>query len=169
MPVVIPSAISPDETARLVQVATGQCVLEMGAQYGYSTLVMAEVAKVVHSVDWHRGDKQAGYSRTLEAFLTNIEDHPHRDRIVVHVGRFEDVLPVLRFDAFDVVFLDGHHDADPVAHDVKALWPLLKWDGILAMHDWGLFGVEEGYRRGLFNAPDPFAVVGTLALVRKSV
>lgn len=76
MPVLsIPTAMTERELGCLAELARDKIVLEMGAQYGASTVAMARTAARLCSVDWHRGDPQAGYTPTLGPFLANLDRH----------------------------------------------------------------------------------------------
>jgi len=129
------SAVSEAECRRLAELATGNRVLEVGSEYGRSTIALASTATIVHAVDWHRGDPQSGFKDSLPAFLANLGAHGVRDRVIVHLGRFEDVAPVLRPQAFDLVFIDGDHSAEAIRRDLGLAIPLLRWRGVAVLHD----------------------------------
>jgi SAM-dependent methyltransferase len=101
---------------------------------------------VVHSVDWHRGDKDAGWTDSLPVFVENLCRHGVADSVVVHVGAFAAVLPLLVPGRFDLVFVDGAHDFASVAGDVAEALRLVKPGGAVALHDWGRFEVAEAVR-----------------------
>ena len=158
----ITSAVTDAEATRLADLARGRTVLEVGSWYGFSTVVMARVARVVHAVDWHRGDEHAGVRETLGAFWANLERYAVRDRVVIHVGLAEVVLPVLRARSFDFAFLDGFHETEAVDRDARLILPLLRPGGMLAFHDYGRFGVRPAVD-GL-GLPQ-VSLTGTLAVV----
>ena len=56
LPEHIRTGVHPSEAFALKTMAHNKVVLEFGAQLGFSTIVMAQVARRVVSVDWHRGD-----------------------------------------------------------------------------------------------------------------
>jgi Methyltransferase domain len=141
LPSDIPTAVKIPEAERLQQLAAGCVVLECGAFYGFSTIVLAQVARAVHSVDWHHGDEQAGQVETLPDYLANLERYGVADRVVTHIGRFEDVLPHLRLSNFDGCFLDGQHDRASLDRDLRLVHPLIKRRSWIAVHDYGLFDV----------------------------
>jgi len=116
--------------------ATGKCILELGAQYGFSTIVLAKTARVVHSVDWHQGDSMAGHLNSLDHYFGNLQRHVARN-VVTHVGRFEDVVPLFALGAFDGCFLDGEHDLTSVQRDSAMAMRVVKPGGWLAWHDYG--------------------------------
>jgi len=115
----------------------------VGSWYGFSTILMAGVAERVHAVDWHRGDPHAGERETLTAIWSNLAEAGLRDKVVLHVGRTEDVLPVLRPASFTFAFIDGYHTTEAVAHDAQLVLPLLRPGALLAFHDYGRFGVTR--------------------------
>ena len=136
----IGSAVSDAEAAKLQELAQDRLVLEMGAHLGFSTVVLAQVATKVHSVDWHRGDASAGPG-DLAAYLGNLRSNGVEDRVVTHLGRFEDVLPLLGLWRFGLAFVDGEHDRGSVNRDISLALPRLRAPGWLAIHDYGRFEV----------------------------
>ncbi|MBO0835409.1 MAG: class I SAM-dependent methyltransferase [Actinobacteria bacterium] len=170
LPSDIPTAVKPSEADLLLQVASGGMVLECGAFYGFSTIVLAQVARRVHSVDWHRGDAHAGLVDTLPDYLENLKRYNAADRVVTHIGRFEDVLPYLRPGSFDGCFLDGQHDRASLDRDLRLIHPLIGRWGWLAVHDYGLFDVApalEDFVR--WSDYELVRVAETLAVLRPRV
>ncbi|HZO97848.1 MAG TPA: class I SAM-dependent methyltransferase [Gaiellaceae bacterium] len=149
----VPSAVTPEECRRLAELARDRRVLEVGSYLGRSTIALASTAAVVHTVDLHPPDDLGlGLRSTVGALIENLERYDVRHRVVVHVGFSQLVLPELPAASFDVAFLDGQHQRDPVEEDLAALLPLLRPGGVLALHDYGVPGVEHEGRW------DPFAV-----------
>lgn len=175
----IPTAMTEAEARKLARFAEGKRVLEMGAHLGFSTVVLARVAAEFHSVDWHRGDLVAGDGDSLAQFRTNLRSHGVEDRVIVHVGRFEDVLPTLK-PGFDLVFVDGCHSYEAVRQDIELALPLLAPGGVMALHDydreaqpgfrdgdWGGFTAGDfGVTRAVDELSAPDEIVDTLAVVR---
>lgn len=157
----LPSTVTEAEARKLAELARDGMVLEMGSWYGRSTVAMASTAKRVHAVDWHHGDAQAGRAETLEPFLTALDWYEVRERVVVHIGRFEDVVPAFRANFFDFVFLDGYHEQDAVARDLKMARRVVKSGGAIACHDYGLYGVAPAVDS--FGTPE---LTDTLAVLR---
>jgi hypothetical protein len=126
-------------------------------------VVLARAARVVHSVDWHRGDDDAGWTDSLPVFAENLRRHGVADSVVIHVGTFAEVLPLLVPGRFDLVFLDGAHDFASVAGDAAEALRLVKPEGAVALHDWGRFEVADAVR----SVTDlPVDVVEQLAVLR---
>lgn len=159
----IPTYVTKKEAARLRELARGKVVLELGAQYGFSTVTMGEVARQVWSIDWHQGDPQAGIQDTLNDYLANVRALRLSGAVVPVVGRFEDVLPQLRPGSFDLIFHDGYHGLADMVRDFTLALPLLRWAGVLAVHDWPNFDVEEACR-GVLG--EPHQLVEHLAIWR---
>lgn len=159
----IPTFVSKAEAAELAIQAFQCTVLELGTQWGYSCLEMAETAELVVTVDWHMGDSEAGEMDTLPGFVSNYRARHGRGNLVPVVGRIEQVLPLLRPWSFDMLFHDAAHDADSVRQHLALALPLVRPSGVVAIHDWGLFGVQAAAEPIL--GPPP-VIVGRLALWR---
>lgn len=158
---VIPTYVTREETDELERLAHSKRVLELGAQFGYSTVHLAHSAAEVWSVDWHFGDPQAGQMDTLAAWAGHTSSLRQSGRVIGILGRFEKVLPYLQPASFDLIFHDGFHSREAVGLDAKLCLPLLSWGGIFCAHDWGVFGVQQGLEP-IFGRPT--RVVGTLAV-----
>lgn len=139
--VIVPSdiltAVSREESLALADLARGKTVLEMGAFYGHSTVVLASVADLVVSVDWHQGDSHAGDYRTEDEYRRNLTRYGVANRVLAVTARFEDVLPKLGKSQFDGLFLDAHHTAESVSADLDLALPLLERGAFVAFHDYG--------------------------------
>jgi predicted O-methyltransferase YrrM len=166
----IESAITEAEGRALADLARGRTVLELGAWLGCSTVCIAQTAARVVSVDWHRGDEHAGPGRTLTGYIQSLDRYGLADRVITVVARFEDVLPLLADQAFDLVFLDGAHSYEHVRRDIAGMRHALTAGGALAFHDFGVeaspvgrgpFGVTQALLE-VFGEPD--RVVDTLAI-----
>jgi predicted O-methyltransferase YrrM len=143
--------------------ATGRRVLELGAQYGFSTVLMAAVAESVVSIDWHKGDANAGYQNSWLGFYENLQRYGVADRVIPIVGRCQDALPYLRDGAFELIFHDSSHDLRSVRDDLGAARRLIT-SGYIAVHDYGRF---DGLTRACHaTLGRPNQVIGTLAVYR---
>lgn len=168
----VDSAMTEAECRRLWELAEGKVCLEMGSWRGRSAISMAQSAQVVHCVDHFQGDEHSGFGSTLADFFSNIQRYGLMDKIVPHIGTFEQVLPLFDQDSFGLIFCDGLHTA--AATQMQAgyatwLWPEL--NGIIAFHDYS--DADDLYEAGfrvkevvdeIFGQPDE--VVDTLAVVR---
>ena len=171
------SAVSRSECERLADLARAAQVLELGAYYGRSTVAMASVADVVHSVDPHEGGPPESPD-TLGPFLDNLRAHGVRDRVLVHVGPSTRVVPLLKPDSFDGVFVDAMHQRPEVDVDLVLSTRVVRPGGWLALHDYGRDGVQVGdvwHPFGVTEAVDEFValagctapeVIDSLAVLR---
>jgi methyltransferase family protein len=168
----IPSSVSEAECAQLAMEADGKVVLELGAWRGRTTVVLAQTAAQLHSVDWHQGDPHAGEGVTIGPYFSNLIRYGVLERTVAYVGRFSDVLPVLRTRTFDMIFHDGYHSYRAVHDDIETILArrLLRRDGIICFHDYGVETAGEGEPFGVTKAVDEFfqvdETVESLAVVR---
>lgn len=161
----IPTALTEDEKNCLAQLARDAVVLEVGSQQGASTVAMAREAKVVHAVDWHRGDPDAGEGDTLLSYWRNLHVFGVRERVVTHIGDSALVLPSLRPGAFSGVFLDGCHQEEAVRRDLALAEPLVEPGGWFAFHDYGRFGVTPVVDEFVESGGRPMKVVDSIAVV----
>lgn len=155
----------PSESAALVELARGKTVLEIGTFQGYSAILMSRVAKVVHTVDWHRGGHELGEQDTLATAWTNIQIAGAQN-VVLHVGRSEDVLPVLR-GPFELIFIDGSHEYEDVKEDIFLCYRLGRQ---MLFHDYRGYpgvtqAVDEFVRRLSITGATLERIAGTLAMV----
>jgi predicted O-methyltransferase YrrM len=129
----ISTSLTLNETAELQRLAKGAEVLEIGSAFGYSTVVLASVADLVVAVDPHQA------LRSLEALRANLGLYGVRQRVDIRVGRSQDFLPgmVKGGRRFDLVWIDGDHEAIGVAYDLTWSLQLLRPTGTLAVHDYG--------------------------------
>lgn len=163
-PATVLSALTKLECQKLYDLALNKTVLELGSQYGGSTISMAKSAKVIHAVDWHKGDENAGFlGNTAIEYLTNINEYKVEHKIVTHIGRFSDVLPLFREDSFDLVFVDGCHTEEATKECIELTKRRIKNNGIWAFHDYGVF---PGVQKAINDLMGPIdELVDTLAVV----
>jgi predicted O-methyltransferase YrrM len=143
------TSVHEDEASALVEYAADNCVLEIGSWVGFSAVAMARVAREVHAVDWHQGDDDAGRQNTLPQLWKNLARYGVRDKVILHVGRSERVLPLFAPDIFDFVFIDGAHTTEQVRLDAWLTLPLVRHGGRIAFHDYEdeRFGVTAAVRQ----------------------
>ena len=153
---------------QLARLARGTVMLELGAHYGFSTIVLASVAEKVYSVDWHKGDIHAGVGDSWEAFNFNLQRYGVRDRVVICRGRFEAEVPELAEQGIicDGAFIDGMHDEESVERDLALALTVVRPGGFISFHDYGR-GPETGHSEfKITQVADKFGVqgvAGTLA------
>lgn len=163
----IDSSVTHQEAERLRALAAGALVLEVGSWRGFSTVTMAQVATRVHAVDHHLGDEHAQHDESLSHLMRALDDYEVRERVVVHVGRAEDVLPLLPRGYFDLAFIDAYHTEEAVRRDADLVLPLVHTHGHVAFHDWGddRFGVTAAVAD--LRDVEPVDVIGSLYVGRK--
>jgi predicted O-methyltransferase YrrM len=135
----IVTAVTVTEAAELARLATGVSVLELGSFYGFSTIVMASVADMVYSVDWHQGDDHAGLYDTWDSFNANLLGYGVKKHVRAVKGTFEEEVPRLHREGITVdgAFLDGQHDQASVRRDLGLALLLVRPGGFIAFHDYG--------------------------------
>jgi predicted O-methyltransferase YrrM len=153
----ISSAVTRPQCERLATLARGKLVLELGSWLGRSTVLLASVAEAVHAVDWHRGDAHTGTGDTLGACVQSLRKHNLYDKVVLHVGRNEDVLPFFKDGLFDLIFVDSFHAEEYVEQDIELTRRLLSPGGIMAFHDYGTNHFHNGIQFGVTPAVDRLA------------
>jgi predicted O-methyltransferase YrrM len=139
IPADVTSAVTSEEALQLARLARNKVMLELGAHYGFSTIVLASVADKVYSVDWHRGDIHAGMGDSWQAFNFNLIRYGVADRVVICRGRFESEVPKLAEQGIicDGAFIDGMHDEESVSRDLALALLVVKPGGFISFHDFG--------------------------------
>jgi predicted O-methyltransferase YrrM len=153
----IPTSLTEAEIERLVELAEGEDVLEIGTAFGYATCWMAKVAKSVTTVDPHKD-----IPGTLEALHRNLITCGVQDKVTVLVESSLDFLAQLADLGtsdirFGLIFVDGDHSAAAVARDAKSAYLLARPDGVICFHDYGeesCPGVKEALDDVLPGDPD---------------
>lgn len=149
----IPTALSAAESRALRTFSRGMRVIECGALLGYSTLLFAEQAASVVSIDRHEGYGPS----TLAPYLSNIAGH--RDVIVPVVGDCRQLLPFLTADRY-FLDLDGTY-----ATTRAALTAIRDSHVPVAVHDFRRQSCA-GVERAILDAGyDIDQVVDSLAIV----
>ncbi len=147
----IRTGIKLDEAQLLRDHAAGKTVLELGSQFGFSTVLMGEVARRVDAVDWHGGDECVGHEPSLPTFKRNLHRFHVDRRVVPYIGRNDEILPTLKQAEYDFAFHDSFHEEEAVMEDVRLIWPHLKYGALIAFHDYGVdkanFGVTQAVER----------------------
>src|SRR5512135_1035148 len=162
------SSVAPDEAAQLASLAAGKRVLEIGAAYGYSAIVMAlGGAEHVTSVDDHNGQTWLG--DTFTAMRRNLAACGVARRVDMVCSNSAQALPSMARAGlkFGLIFVDGDHTYAAVRADIRNALPLLEDGGVLACHDYGEVGCP-GVKQALdelFPA-GPDELTGTLFQVR---
>lgn len=146
------------EAEELARAAQDRNVLELGAWKGRSTTVLARVARYVVSVDRHQGIAEIGGGDSLPDYLDNVRAFPN---VAIVIASFEDFVPLLG-DRFDLVYIDGNHTEEAVAHDTALAVQHVREK--IAFHDWDFESVRRGAAHVLQGEPD--TLVGSLAIYK---
>ncbi len=120
----VPGWLSYSEGRALWELARDRRVLELGRFHGRSTVALAQSVREVVSVDALDPAPAAGW---LERFGV-------ADRAELRRGTFAEVVPPL--EPFELVFVDGEHDAASARADVDLALSVLAPGGVLACHDY---------------------------------
>lgn len=167
----IPTALTLAEAAELASLAEGKIVLEVGSLLGYSTVVLARVAEHVASVDPHEGYPQDDPKPTLGPFLDNLHRYGVSDKVTVWVGRDDKILPHLRAEYYDLVFIDCTGEYELTAAVMQRSKRLLSPEGRLAVHDCGhpnWQGVRRAVEEFALDHKTGFVLTDRLAVFRRS-
>ena len=134
----ISTSLTAAETDALRELARGRVVLEVGSAYGYSTIVMAQVADHVFSIDPHSG--YGALPDSLNVMRQNIHAYDVADKVTIMIGHSQPAMWALARGGatFDLIFIDGDHRAEAVTADITNAI-LLSEDGpcVRAVHDYG--------------------------------
>lgn len=148
--------LTAEEADELRRLAAHCSVLELGAWKGRSTVVLAEVATLVFSVDRHQGIPVAADARpTLNAFLDSVASFPN---VVGVIGDWSQV-DLAHLGFFDLCYVDGNHDLVSVARDLEIACSMAT---VVAAHDWDIESVRQGAEQA--DMADPDRVVGSIAV-----
>lgn len=127
----IETSITEGEALALYELAQHcPAKLEIGAAYGFSTILMALAGGFVVTVDPH-----TAHDNSLHGLRVNAIQAKVQNRVVALVGRSNDVLPLL-FGFFDLVFIDGDHRHAQVCCDIWAAQRVLSSTGRIVLHDY---------------------------------
>lgn len=152
----------------LADLARGKRVLEIGSYCGRSTVCLAQTAESVVAVDTFDGRGTPTARDTREAFWDSLRRHEVAHKVTAWIGEASEQLPG-RADRFDLIFLDGSHDADAVRSDITLAVELLTPGGLIAFHDYREMqhpGVAEAVDELIAAGGEMVSVHDTLAVVR---
>lgn len=133
--------LHPDELAKLVELAAGKDVIEIGAFCGLSAWGMAITAKHVTSIDHFsaatNGIRHTGEITTLDAYKSAVSRYLN---VSHHVATSEEAAAFMAVEnihgPFDFIFIDADHSYEGVRDDIQRWWPKLKPGGVMAWHDY---------------------------------
>lgn len=140
IPTDIATFTNREEAQALQDICVGKTCLEVGAFEGFTTVAMARVAKLVVSVDLHKGKIGTGpdmiRGETLENFVRNLTRYHVLQKTAIIVGDSDEVLPRLKGFQFDVAFIDAEHTYESCKKDTENCISLLAPKGLIAWHDY---------------------------------
>lgn len=114
----------------LVKVNKPKTILELGTCCGFSAMYMAKgyPEALVHTIEGDSNVAQLAEENIQEAKCTNIRQH---------IGRFQDVLPLLlsEIKTIDLAFVDGHHDKEATLRYTELLKPYLSPKAVVIFDD----------------------------------
>lgn len=120
--------------------------LEIGTFYGANLLTVAHSYgehefSELHCIDpWcdypEYSEYQGQQDEIYAAFMSNIENSLHRDKIHVHRGFSHNEIPKFEDDYFDLIYIDGNHNADAVLEDAVLAFRKLRTNGIIIFDDY---------------------------------
>lgn len=154
----IKTSLTERETKELQRLAQDRKVLEVGSAYGYSTIVMAQVAEQVIAVDPHHA------LASWPIMNQNLKAYGVERKVVCVMSTSQQTLPTIPRQSLGMVFIDGDHQYDAVRFDLAWARMLVKpFGAVIAVHDYD----EEicpDVRRALDDWMPPDFLVDTLAV-----
>lgn len=161
----IPTYTEPKQGALLQRLSVNKTVLEVGAYYGFTTVCMAKTAKMVYSIDNHRGDIHLGRTDTLQSFLGYLQRYKVLNKVAIMIGESTDILPQLEIEMFDLAFIDATHTYEACKKDIELTIPLIKLGnnfqdrGKIAFHD---YEEPAEHTAGVTQAVNEFIASGAI-------
>jgi len=132
--------------------------LEIGTFYGANLFSVDKTygqhpESKLHCIDpWEDYDEYPEYKNEqpsiYEAFSANLESSGSKDKITVHRGYSNVVIPTLEDNFFDMIYIDGNHEPEYVLEDAVLSFRKLKKDGIMIFDDYG-WGGPDLTQRGI--------------------
>lgn len=170
----IPTYTTTKQGALLQKLSVNKTCLEVGAYYGFTTVCMAQHAKMVYSIDTHRGDVHLGRKDTLQSYLAYLQKYKVLSKVAVLIGESTEILPRLEQYFFDLAFIDATHTYEAVSTDIALVEPLMKLntDALIAFHDYEepaehTLGVTQAVNEAIEEGNlEPVEREGTLLICR---
>ncbi len=124
----VPGWLTYNEGKLLYQLSKGTDVLELGRHHGRSTCAIAQSARSIVSVDTI---SPIPAKKWLDVFAPNAT-------VDLREARFSSLRGYGgKHGPFQLIFIDGMHDAKNIREDVSTALPLLDDNGLIAFHDFG--------------------------------
>jgi predicted O-methyltransferase YrrM len=117
--------------------------LEIGVFEGRSTVWLLDniLTNPDASLNWI--DTFSGGPEHMDIDFAKVQNRFHENikrfgmKVKGRVGKSQDVLRGMSSERFDLVYIDGSHEAPDVLADAVLAWPLLKPGGLLGFDDYG--------------------------------
>jgi predicted O-methyltransferase YrrM len=124
--------MSRKEVEYLQALSKDKIYLEIGTYDGFTAFMMSLVAKKVIAID----PFISGTSR-LHNYFHRIQRNKY-DKVVTIVNYSQNVAEILKPNFVDVLLIDGNHYVDSVRSDYELYRPLVKPNGYIAFHGYGV-------------------------------
>ena len=113
---------------------SGLQVLEVGSFEGLATCwlldhILTHSSSHIKCIDLFPPAARRRFARNI---ALSGSDH----KVEMLVGRSEDILPTMKDQSFDLIYIDGSHCEVDVWKDAQLSWPLLKMGGIIVFDDY---------------------------------
>lgn len=132
--------------------------LEIGTFYGANLLSVADSYALdkdsrLYAIDpWEDYDDYPEYkneqSKIYSAFMENINNSPHKEKIIINRGYSNKQLLNLNDNFFDIIYIDGNHEPEYVLEDAVLSFSKLKSGGVMIFDDYG-WGGPDMTKRGI--------------------
>ena len=126
--------------------------LEIGTFYGANLFSVANSyglhsnSQLICIDPWEDYDDYPEYKNqqqtVYDTFLNNLENSGQKDKIHVHRGYSNKVVPTLQDNFFDIIYIDGNHEPEYVLEDAVLCFRKLKVGGIMVFDDYGWGGPD---------------------------
>jgi hypothetical protein len=119
--------------------------LEIGVHYGMNLWEIADTYCKHPDTEMHAIDPWVDYEeyneyvgdqdKIYKQFLKNLDNaSPEvKNKLKIHRGFSRDIIPTLEDDTFDIIFVDGNHEAEWALEDAVLSWRKLKSGGWMIM------------------------------------
>lgn len=146
-----------DNWFSFVPVSTGPIrYLEIGAFYGANLISVANTyaahpqSELVCIDPWIDYDDYPEYKGQQDSiYSTFLRNTQHLgEKLKIHRGFSNEVIPSLQDDSFDIIYIDGNHEPEYVLEDAVLAFRKLKVGGYLIFDDYG-WGGPDLTQRGI--------------------
>jgi predicted O-methyltransferase YrrM len=132
--------------------------VEIGTFYGANILAVAESyganpdSKLYCIDPWEDYEEYPEYkgeqNKIYNGFLKNINNSPHKNKIIIDRGYSNKQLLKYDDNFFDIIYIDGNHEPEYVLEDAVLSFRKLKKDGVMIFDDYG-WGGPDLTQRGI--------------------